>query len=538
MSTKAGSDLELETLRSLDILGNCMRHLVYVETPRAIGPVPMLTKTAIDQARVFDYLLKNHEFLRGRLEKLANMMTDLEWIWYIRKLPEDVFRGELPTTGPHDRLLAETAGVLWGRKSKAKRSLSKEGLLHFEVSKDKIRLLLEFLAYIKSLATVQSDLRWCGKGAEFVLNKAGTLSPASRSLMESVALYDARIAASTGSRLSFAGAGTQIGEYSFSDENGPKEFEVLSLAKSSLCNEYRTAFYNLEKVKNLNQSVGSIWWHPSAPSVIAMLRLGALICAEMPDARTSLSQNGYVILNKAKFEKLFLRTKSKLVEMIGTLFPTAKIPDNLPGLFAEIDLIKGSVWPLRSASIKFDLGQNILIDFMSISGRTKQIFEFPRVSSSIGNARAGHFELMTQELVNTSEWCPDDTLASLRGRPLQHDGRTITDIDAIGCKGKRLLIVDCKSLIFDALYDQGHPSKVRSAMDDVEAKVKNWERVREYLQNNPVGSNYDFAAYDEIVAVVCTPKPIYLPIGAATKVICDELRRCCSLDELDRFLHE
>lgn len=538
MTTKAGPDLELETLRSLDILGNCIRHLVYVETPRAIGAVPMLAGTEIDQSRVFDYLLENHEFLRRRLEKLANMMTDLEWIWYIRKLPEEVFRGDLPTTGPYDRSLAETAGVLWGKKSRATRSLSKDGLLQFDVSRDKIRLLIEFAAYIKGLATVQSNLRWCGKGAEFVLNKFGTLTPVSSSLRDAVALYDARIAACAGSRLSFAGAGTQIGENSFSDENGPKEFEVLSLAKSNLCNEYRTAFYNLEKVKNLNQTVGNIWWHPSAPSVVALLRLGAIICAEMPEARQSLTQNGYVILNKTKFENTFLRSKNGLDEMIQTIFPMSKIPGEVKGLFAEIDLVKGSVWPLRPASTRFDLGQNILIDFVSIYARIKHVFEFPRVSSGIGNARADHFELMAQALVNTSKWCPDETLANLRGRPLHNEGRTITDIDAIGCKGKRLLIVDCKSLIFDALYDQGHPSKVRSAIDEIEAKVKNWEKVRQYLQDNPVGANYDFAAYDEIVAVVCTPKPVYLPVGESTEFIGEGLRRCSSLDELDRFLQQ
>lgn len=533
----ASDQLRSETLRSLDILGNCVRHLVRVEMPRALGPVPMVSIGKIDQSLIFEYLTESHEFVRRRLEKLANLMTDLEWFWYIRNLPEDVFAGALPTTGPHDRLLAETAGVLWGRKSKTKRTLSRDGSLQLEVSREKIRLLLEFCAYIKALATVQSNLRWCGKGAQFVLSAYGTLEPDSASLRESVALYDDRVAANTYCRFSFAGAGTQVGEYSWSDLTALKPFEVLVIAKSNLACEYRPALFDLEKVKDLNQAVGTTWWHPSAPALIALLKLGAIVCELIPEEKVSLSRFGYMLIEKAKLERLYLQSKSIVEKMISTIFPDAEVPGNVLDILKEIDIMRGSVWPLRPAVTAFEIGKFILLDYASLGGRSKHVFEFPRVSSKVGNARAGHFELMAQDLINSTSWRPSESLAKLRGKPIQSGGRTITDLDAIGAKDGKLLIVDCKSLIHDSLYDQGHPSKVRSAIDAIEAKVEHWEKIRQYFLQNRTGTNYDFAAYDEIIAVVCTPSPIYLPLGPATEQIGDGLMRCCSLNELDVFLN-
>lgn len=531
--------LKLETARSLNLLGNCVRHLVKKEMPRALGPVPMLSFDRIDQSRVFDYLSESHEFVRRRLEKLANMMTDLEWFWYLRQMPEEVFEGSLPTTGPHDRLLAETAGVLWGKKSRAKRTLTKDGSLQVEVSKEKIRLLLEFVAHIKALATVQSNLRLCGKGAQFKLSSFRTLeSDNSLAFDDSVALYDARIAVSAGSRLSFAGAGTQVGEHSLSALKKPDYFEVLSIAKSTRIAEYRPFLYDIEKIKQLNQIVDTSWWHPAAPYLIVLMKLCAIACGDMPEENESLTQNGYLLIDKAKIEKCCLKNNGTLEEFARTIFPNTQIDANLQTLLNEVDAIGGSVWPLKPAVTSFVIGRKLLIDLVSLRDKSKHVFEFPRVASKTGNARAGHFELVVQELINKSPWRPGDELLKLRGVPLQNEGRTITDLDALGCKYGRLLIVDCKSLIHDALYDQGHPSKVRSAIDAIEAKVQHWENIKQYFLNNQKGANYDFGTFDEIIALVCTPKPVYLPLGPATQEVEKGLLRCCALNELDSFLNQ
>jgi hypothetical protein len=129
-------------------------------------------------------------------------------------------------------------------------------------------------------------------------------------------------------------------------------------------------------------------------------------------------------------------------------------------------------------------------------------------------------------------------LAALRGRSLlrKHSSETFTDIDAIGALSSTLLIVSCKSLIYDGPYDKGDYKTIRNAQSTVDGAVKHWQTIAETIRSEPVGTNFDFSCFTRIVAVVCTPFVIYSDSEETLAYATEGLRFCVSTVELGAWL--
>jgi hypothetical protein len=128
-------------------------------------------------------------------------------------------------------------------------------------------------------------------------------------------------------------------------------------------------------------------------------------------------------------------------------------------------------------------------------------------------------------------------LASLRGRALKRDGKNITDIDAIGLYNDQLLLVSCKSLVYDADYDRGTYRVVANASHTVDTAVKNWMRIADDLRLHPRGDNFGLTKYvGSIVAVVCTPFVVYSSNSDTLDYALPGLRRCIAPVELRCWL--
>jgi hypothetical protein len=176
------------------------------------------------------------------------------------------------------------------------------------------------------------------------------------------------------------------------------------------------------------------------------------------------------------------------------------------------------------------------LDVWAATARLDATLEFDIREGPIANARAEHFELAIQELINRSPWKPGSALAELRGRSLRHRGTLITDIDAIGECGGELLLVSCKSTIYSAEYDAGDYRTVRNVATTVSHAAEEWDRKISFLRTFSVGDNFDFSAFRHIVGIVCTPTAVYVPLGTATEEIRPGLRAASSMAELARWL--
>ena len=91
----------------------------------------------------------------------------------------------------------------------------------------------------------------------------------------------------------------------------------------------------------------------------------------------------------------------------------------------------------------------------------------------------------------------------------------LTDIDAIGARGRRLLILDGKSKSFDTGYESGDASYFTKTTT-TEAEVRHLQRIVETIKANGMkGPNWDFSEYSEVDAAVVYPWMPFLVEGGS-----------------------
>ncbi|MNJ64612.1 hypothetical protein D3C77_605730 [compost metagenome] len=142
---------------------------------------------------------------------------------------------------------------------------------------------------------------------------------------------------------------------------------------------------------------------------------------------------------------------------------------------------------------------------------------------------------MVQEAVDQTRW-GNSQHHGLRQRALRVDGQQLTDIDAIGSYDDTLLIISCKSIPYTREYDQGTHRAIRNAASTVDNGVDFWTNIVSQLTANPIGDNFDFSGYKQIVGVVCTPFAVYTSDAKSLSMTAQDLRWACSLDELIEYL--
>ena len=158
-------------------------------------------------------------------------------------------------------------------------------------------------------------------------------------------------------------------------------------------------------------------------------------------------------------------------------------------------------------------------------------------AARFANARADHFEDTVQRVIDASKWRPEEKIRGLRRKELRIGGKSISDIDALGTRGKSIILVSCKSLVYSSEYDIGDYRTVRNAASTVVDAVSRWQGIIDNIKANPVGDNFDFSGFDDFVSVVCTPYPAYVPLGLATQELRPGLRAAVSEEELGLWLN-
>jgi hypothetical protein len=123
-------------------------------------------------------------------------------------------------------------------------------------------------------------------------------------------------------------------------------------------------------------------------------------------------------------------------------------------------------------------------------------------------------------------------MLALRGRTLTHNGRNLTDIDAIGESGSALLLVSCKSVLYTDQYDVGDYASIRNMASDCRNYANAWRAKVEYLQKHPLGDNYDFRFADRFIGVVCTPQVVFVHKDVLEQNAADGLPMVASFHEV------
>lgn len=480
----------------------------------------------------------------------------MRWLWMLRRLPQCVFEGQLSTTLAYDSTLAE---VISGRSPTSERREHWRGdntWLAYPLEGAVVTRLARFCAGIRILSQFHVLFRWAGKGASLLFQR-GRFPEASvdSTIRSSVETYDRR-SASTGCPLArFGSVVTSVIEGDGTDRIlwvqrcepavVPTVIPGIPMAEVETKDwAYTKAhfFFEILSIQKLQELVSDrrcdlkLLFTKEASVLLCLLTCASSLVVRHQAGLFSILQTGYLIWKEP----------SQLYERLSILFET--VPDfvrqmleaasvqNESEVLTVLESIVGNDWPLAGGPVLRHDGSAICVDLATASNRLEVALQFPALQGDLTNARADHFEEEVQSVVDKSKWRPNASLAALRGRILVRDGKRITDIDAIGETEGTLLIVSCKSTLYSGLYDIGDYRTIRNVRSNIEEAIRRWREVLDVIRKDPVGGNFDFSHFKNIIGVVCTPKIVFVDDEVLKQSAAVGLPIAVSISELATWL--
>ncbi|MFC8678038.1 hypothetical protein ACFUEN_35780 [Streptomyces griseorubiginosus] len=150
--------------------------------------------TTLEPAAAGEYLTFLRQTLEQDLYVLARPYPSVQWLWYLRRLP-DLFEDELSTTDPYDRALMELVATTGATKPCPALPLS-QGQIAFPITDGVVRRVLRLARTTILLSDIHSRLRRAGKGISFQVPSGPHLprSMPNPLLEQAIVLYDQRVA--------------------------------------------------------------------------------------------------------------------------------------------------------------------------------------------------------------------------------------------------------------------------------------------------------------------------------------------------------
>jgi hypothetical protein len=112
----------------------------------------------------------------------------------------------------------------------------------------------------------------------------------------------------------------------------------------------------------------------------------------------------------------------------------------------------------------------------------------------------------------------------------------ITDIDAIGEKAGRLLIVSCKCRPFSEAVNRGEHQAIREPARLVDEWVSEWGDRLSRIRILPMIGTTDLRKYRELIGPVVTPAPIWSPTLSTRSEITPGLHAAVGASEFGRWI--
>lgn len=505
-----------------------------------------------DAQAILPYLTCMRQTIERMLTDDALRFSKARWLWMLRRVPDPVFEGNVPTTRPYQAALADAVSGAFGSDNPELPFEDPEHSIRFKIDGSALPRLLRFAELVTWLSQSHVLWRFSGKGVRFRFEQRSTLpAPApTKDQDECIKLYDDRFAKSL---TLFGTVGTAISTETDMSDNGflvsfysnaewvqvpvhvqGEDIEVKVLKR------FLPEMISLDGLAKLNEDArldGLAWWSPSATAVLALSRGMFRILASSGNSFVSLLRYGYVFITEEYFLEIFRDGWNAIFKDVLRVVPGATIPNSPAALFDSLVAFQPTLWPLSPRPIVRRAGSAVWIDVIACTAILERSLEFPIVDGGVGNARADHFEGTTQQTINATSWAPGPALAQMISREIKKADETkLTDLDALGEKGQRLILVSCKSMVYSGSYDSGNYVTVRNMRTTAEEAVQYWAEVVAYVKKHPKGPNYDFSKYEDIIPVVCTPQVVYVADPYSLRFVEPGLRAVCSLNELRTWL--
>jgi hypothetical protein len=478
----------------------------------------------------------------------------VRWLWYLRRSPDAFFFGDYGTTQGYDRALGES--LSWYMPALEERTPSEA--ISFDTGISSFRHLVRFIARVRLLSQLHQWYRRVGKGAVFDLVSADMGSHIDEELDRAIHLYDARN--DRVQQISWSGlglVGIDADAEALRDLATP-ETDLLLMTFRVAGSIPMPATYpdgeggyvraqadvryvpKLANVRHILTPLGkasefALPYLEEVAPVVQLQHMLPSLFSRFPWTFSSTLQHGYFCVQTSALQAACDECLPKICDRLRGFTREVPWATTHESWKRQIDTTVPSLWPLKVGGILRHIGSVSLVDVNAACLALLQRVEFER-SPALGNIRAKEFELQCQEIVDSSPWRPPAELAAYRGRELRKDGATLTDIDAIGAKGNALLVISCKSLIYDREYDKGTFRVVRNVQGTVDNAVIDWDKFVEGVRRQPRGDNFDFSEFESIIGVVCAPFVPYSSAANTLRTVAEGLHACASALELRDWL--
>lgn len=515
-----------------------------------------------------------------------NSYSTMRWMYYLRRLPHRVFEGDLASTAPNARALIE---VYANRSGKAEPAIYGSHGFVFPVNESTLRHIARFIAFITIIYDLQVGFRLASKGYDYAFPATSSRSPSNGSVRGSVThkpmaspaptvlpqrvenalvesavrIYDQR---HDRHRRTFLGAvmnqaGLAHDEHAADDGLGLNvscaywgllSEEVPISPQPFLEGHAHAAHYgddgkimarfypstlDLSRIFELYRvpAMAGVGVEANASLCLIVLMLGGRWLQRSRYSVLRAMELGYFITPLEHWSAFGDKEYAAVCGEIRAALPQFVAPDDFSAFDKGCATFKGEVWPTAHGAPAKATNDYMCIDMWAASMGFLAWLQFPKVQGKVANTRAATFEDVVQDSIDRTRW-GNSQHRVMRQRTLRVRGQNLTDIDAIGSYKDTLLIVSCKSIPYTRDYDQGTHRAVRNAASTVDQGVKFWSDIVSRLTANPIGENFDFSGYKQIIGVLCTPFAVYTSDAKALSMTVDELRWASSLDELMSFL--
>jgi hypothetical protein len=501
---------------------------------------------------MYGYLDSVRMVVEHNLQRRVQHLSSFQWLWYLRHLSLSAWRGKLWTTPVYDCALAEMLSAA----SATSAAPQTHRLLRYPVDKSTADLVSEFVAGVRYLSQIHTNLRWAGKGANFSLKERAVGSVmAAAETRSAVELYDARVEAAP---MEFLGtAGSIVSSESATDclseiiavgsiapdTNGAARKERFADQAAKYGTECRFAVVwrcldELAKLNDLVASQGARWWPDELPLLVGFLRAAKGLVESDLSSMFKVLGLGWVIMSIETIDAAPSYVIEDAAAVVSRVFPGSSFPSDYRALFDAVSEIKGSAWPVRSGPAVRIERKLVCIDLSACTMMLGDFAEFNTRGGIEGDVRGRHFESAVQAVIDLSSWAPPQELRQKVGQTIRIARKDLTDLDAIGLKGRTLMLVSCKSRIYSRKFDQGDPQTIQATASVAKNALTRWREIKSVLEANPrCLAGVDFSKF-EILPVVCLPHIPYLPIGPETDFILPGLRPVVSASELRSWLNK
>jgi hypothetical protein len=511
-----------------------------------------------------EYLHAVRKAIETEADQLAQLYTQTEWLWYLRRVPRSFFRGHLVTTEIADHALAESLTGL-SRNPDDVRRIMVFGESKYPTVSSALEPVAKIACLAQLLGRTHAWLRRAGKGTRYLVTSRDLPEPIEDLPLErAITLFDERSAADltqpwhpslnqfptkaehTGWPLLGVGMPSGVsGQVSSWRGRLSRQHWAIMVGR------FGPVFLTIEGLEASIQRAGprpERWWPEELPSLVLLMQAFAReVVFGSEYAGVTLPEVGYLPRGRLWLMGLLDSALTELRSDLDRLFPNS-LPDTGAGVLEHLEQLHPQLWPHRRGPvIRFskyanydEFADQVLID---LHAATQRLQDMITVSAALGgplvNVNAARFEEAVQMVINASPWNPPPKLAQLRNRHLKLGSSTITDIDAIGQQGDTVLIVSCKNINRTPDYDAGEFKAVQGPRTSLKQAVAKWADVIQTLQMNPTGNNYDLSGL-HLVGVIVTPTVMFLdPPGALTTTISSDsvkLYQVASLGELQDVL--